>query len=820
MIAAVLGTATCCPTLFLVAEKGKSAPRLWLPEAVIDTKGDPIPQPAQIENRFLLDHGKETNQYSDYNDIRDLSLTAQMRAMNALREIKAHLRVRSYDAGDLEYKWVDGTLQCGSGSDSGSGSGSASASASETCGSIQLKEGFGDPQFYRAIEIAPASPGSGRGSRVDEVTNCVESNSTTGSGNASQNEASAHSTKGPDTLQECKPDGVDTAGTDSTTGGGNSSDTAAQRDKFCVCKVEPKGILQLKAGISLAKNDSKDVKVLLHMPGSSFQGLSTPLFTFIHITDVQVRDPAVLVGGRSMSHKLDWLVQSFEYSADLEFNDLALGEAIVATINEEVKRKPSNAESPKEEIPNVRIAMEKLSIPDIHELESSMADVSMAEMSKEKVSMEDASMRESHRKQGDKNRQKDEDYADRPQFVIHTGDAIDSGVNTELRDFHRLIDRLEIPTYNVIGSHDVMAFGNLMPTRSRHSDKECATAESVMEGKILLTRNHPWWFKKLLPNKLCIYAVIKCEGCGPEDIQFVAAGKRGEPITHANARKSFIGAFEHHDYDNVPQPPLTRPKTPGGDSPLVPPNKNVNCERISPYRPSRQHGFDLNREAPESGYYAFSSRLNISGGVEGKPRKLVSIVLNTEDFVDDGRPVSAGVLGHVGKLQVQWLRDTLSCTDPTDLVLVFGHVALSDIAPADKGQPTGDLLEVLNAQKNLIAYFYGHGHEHQICGDHKRSDACSKFWEVATASLLEFPQEARRVKIKDVGDGLGFLELVAFRERLEGRDERTTAIKTARTAGERDWCYSTPSATCENNHVQRTDGHDANARLWFLLPGD
>jgi hypothetical protein len=141
-------------------------------------------------------------------------------------------------------------------------------------------------------------------------------------------------------------------------------------------------------------------------------------------------------------------------------------------------------------------------------------------------------------------------------------------------------------------------------------------------------------------------------------------------------------------------------------------------------------------------------------------------------------------------------------------------------------QPAGELDRVLKAHKNnVIAYLFGHDHNHQICRDKrdgKNKNVCNGFWEVQTASLLEFSQEARQIKIKSAGEGMAFLEVVSFQERLANTtDERARAVALARAAAQRDWCRSQPNARCSegNRRVHRADGDDTYARLWFKLPG-
>jgi 3',5'-cyclic AMP phosphodiesterase CpdA len=54
----------------------------------------------------------------------------------------------------------------------------------------------------------------------------------------------------------------------------------------------------------------------------------------------------------------------------------------------------------------------------------------------------------------------------RPVFMIHTGDAVDAGVMTELYEFVYISNELDIPWYNVLGNHDSGTFGNLDPEKT------------------------------------------------------------------------------------------------------------------------------------------------------------------------------------------------------------------------------------------------------------------------------------------------------------------------------------------------------------------
>jgi 3',5'-cyclic AMP phosphodiesterase CpdA len=53
------------------------------------------------------------------------------------------------------------------------------------------------------------------------------------------------------------------------------------------------------------------------------------------------------------------------------------------------------------------------------------------------------------------------DGAGRPAFMIHTGDAVDAGVVTELYEFLTISNEVMLPWYNVLGNHDSGVFGNI-----------------------------------------------------------------------------------------------------------------------------------------------------------------------------------------------------------------------------------------------------------------------------------------------------------------------------------------------------------------------
>ncbi|HWO23400.1 MAG TPA: metallophosphoesterase [Kofleriaceae bacterium] len=94
---------------------------------------------------------------------------------------------------------------------------------------------------------------------------------------------------------------------------------------------------------SIPVNEGDTVEVSLE---SAFE-LSRPVLTFVHMSDTQLRDPNVKLTSPVLSARLDHLVESFEHDEDQELYGPELAEALVATINEEVKAHASSpAEAP------------------------------------------------------------------------------------------------------------------------------------------------------------------------------------------------------------------------------------------------------------------------------------------------------------------------------------------------------------------------------------------------------------------------------------------------------------------------------------------
>jgi 3',5'-cyclic AMP phosphodiesterase CpdA len=170
----------------------------------------------------------------------------------------------------------------------------------------------------------------------------------------------------------------------------------------------------------------------------------------------------------------------------------------------------------------------------------------------------------------------------------------------------------------------------------------------------------------------------------------------------------------------------------------------------------RGHGFDnagprLHDDDPRNdGWYSFAA-----GGVR-------MIVLNTIiDGVTEGSPLrdpSALEKGGMSAEQLAWLDAELGDADADGApALVFSHHPSRSFHDAANAAA---LDAILAEHDSLVAHIAGHTHEHRV-----RSTA--GFWQVETASLIDWPQEGRIVEVFRLADGGHALRLTVIGPRRD-----------------------------------------------------
>ncbi|MEV5505126.1 TIGR03767 family metallophosphoesterase [Streptomyces orinoci] len=109
--------------------------------------------------------------------------------------------------------------------------------------------------------------------------------------------------------------------------------------------------------------------------------------------------------------------------------------------------------------------------------------------------------------------------------------------------------------------------------------------------------------------------------------------------------------------------------------------------------------------------------------------------------------------GSLGSAQFSWLEKVLA-DHKDDYVLIFSHhpswsmdnTTPDPAHPQDKRYGGDELIDLLQRHKNVLAWINGHSHRNRI-------RPRGTFWEIATASHIDYPQLARVIEITDNHDG-------------------------------------------------------------------
>ena len=99
--------------------------------------------------------------------------------------------------------------------------------------------------------------------------------------------------------------------------------------------------------------------------------------------------------------------------------------------------------------------------------------------------------------------------------------------------------------------------------------------------------------------------------------------------------------------------------------------------------------------------------------------------------------------GLVSATQPQWLSEQLASAEQR-WVMVVSHQPLSGAAGGDQ------LMALLDAHPRVIAAVAGHIHRNEI---RARPTAAGGYWLITTASLIDFPQQARALRVMSTAGG-------------------------------------------------------------------
>ncbi len=265
------------------------------------------------------------------------------------------------------------------------------------------------------------------------------------------------------------------------------------------------------------------------------------------------------------------------------------------------------------------------------------------------------------------------------------------------------------------------------------------------------------------------------------------------------------------------------------------------------------HGFNFadtarreDNDDRNDGYYAVDAgggrfRMIVMNTImDGKDPRIPLEVLRNPFALADGTMDAA---------QFEWIKTELARASARgQLVMVFSHHP--DLSFAESGSFAALLpIEVtaaeLNAElaswPNLIAWVAGHTHLHRIRafkvdgaqgsnGDIttpvtcKTAGACKGFWQIETASLIDFPQEQRVLEVFDNGDGTGVIRAPVIQHRFERskalaeRDDRCALYLSDPAAVAAGISDGGLDAVCQQGGVRQGQPEDRNVELLFALP--
>ncbi len=152
------------------------------------------------------------------------------------------------------------------------------------------------------------------------------------------------------------------------------------------------------------------------------------------------------------------------------------------------------------------------------------------------------------------------------------------------------------------------------------------------------------------------------------------------------------------------------------------------------------HGFTAKNRSAGTAYYTFEASDQILG-----------IVLDT---------VNPGGLsnGSLDSAQLAWLKTQLAAA-AGKIVVLFSHHTIgtmdnTSLAPGEKGPRIlgPQMTTFLLGYPQVVLWVNGHTHVNAVV-PHKRTSGTGGFWELNTASHIDWPQQSRLVEIMDNHDG-------------------------------------------------------------------
>ncbi|MEV5320475.1 TIGR03767 family metallophosphoesterase [Streptomyces sp. NPDC052687] len=155
--------------------------------------------------------------------------------------------------------------------------------------------------------------------------------------------------------------------------------------------------------------------------------------------------------------------------------------------------------------------------------------------------------------------------------------------------------------------------------------------------------------------------------------------------------------------------------------------------------------------------------------------------------------------GSLGAGQLRWLERTLRRNADSHAVVFSHHTSKTmnnsrpdPARPNERRHDGADVLAVLGRHRNVLAWINGHIHRNEITphpGPGGRS-----FWEISTASHVDFPQLARIVELTDNKDGTLSVFTTMVESAAPHRTDFTDLSQTGLAALYRELSFNAPGA--------------------------
>ncbi|MFJ9832560.1 TIGR03767 family metallophosphoesterase [Streptomyces sp. NPDC101169] len=156
--------------------------------------------------------------------------------------------------------------------------------------------------------------------------------------------------------------------------------------------------------------------------------------------------------------------------------------------------------------------------------------------------------------------------------------------------------------------------------------------------------------------------------------------------------------------------------------------------------------------------------------------------------------------GSIGTAQLTWLDRTLK-DNKDSYAVVFSHHTSKTMTntrpdpdrPGERRHNGAEVVSVLSSHPNVLAWVNGHIHRNDITPH--RASGGRAFWEVSTASHVDFPQLARVVELVDNKDGTLSVFTTLVESAAPHRADHADLSQTGLAALYRELSYNAPGAS-------------------------